>query len=201
MSLVPAAHFLIDFGIAEVAEQAPHQDAALAADLVWEERVEDAYARGVEQGKTAADAGIAALIEEQNAASEQGFAAARKSWCEEEGPRLAEQIRRAIAEMENRIAESAERVLKPFLAQAVRTEAIGRLRAIVQELIGTNPGMTLEVSGPEDLLDAVRSSLQHSAVTVSYVANDACDVQIKAGASIVETRIAAWLEHSGGKAA
>lgn len=201
MSFLPAAHFLTDFGIPEVVEPPPQNDAALAADLAWEERVEDAYARGVEHGKAAADAEIATLLAEQSAVSEQSLAAARKSWCEEEGPRLAEQIRSAIADMENRIAQSVERVLKPFLAQAVRNEAIGQLRAIVQELIGTNPGMTLEVSGPEDLLAAVRTSLPPSVAAVSYVANDASDVQIKAGASIVETRIAAWLEQSEGQAA
>ncbi|MCZ7594069.1 MAG: hypothetical protein M5U16_03515 [Hyphomicrobium sp.] len=185
----------------EVGEESPRPSSTVGGDSDWAERVEEAHARGIEEGRKAAEAETIARLEEQKAALEQGLATARMSWCEEQGPRIAEQIGMAVRHLEDRIAESVERVLRPFLAEAARDEAIRQLRAIVEELIATNPGITLEISAPEDLLSTVRASLSASVVTVSYVVNEACDVQLKAGASIIETRIAAWLKYSEGQVA
>jgi len=160
--------------------------------------VDEAYVRGVEDGKAALEAEMVARFEEQKAASEQALAVSREAWCLEEGARIAEQFKTAIGDMEERIADSTERVLRPFLGQAIRVQAIAELRATLQELLGKTPGLTLEISGPEDLLAALRASLPASIATVSYVANEACDVQVKAGASILETRIAAWLDQVEG---
>jgi hypothetical protein len=200
VSVVPAAPFLVDFSspelASEVAEEILVEPSAAGAEIDWAERVEEAYTRGIEEGKRSAEAETVVLLEEQKAALDQSLAAAREAWCTEQGPRLAEQIGTAIRDMEGRIAESAERVLRPFLAQAVRDQAIGQLRVIVNELTVTNPGITLEISGPEDLLTAMRTSLPASVANASYVVNEACDVQVKAGASVIETRISAWLQSS-----
>ena len=200
MSVVPAAPFLVDFAstdlASEVAEEMPHQALAAGGEIDWAERVEEAYARGIEEGKRSAEAETIALLEEQKAALDQSLAAAREAWCNENGPQVAEQIGTAIRDMEDRIADSAERVLRPFLAQAIRDQAIDQLRAIVSDLIAANPGITLEISGPEDLINAIRTSLSSSVANASYVVNEACDVQVKAGASVIETRISAWLKSS-----
>lgn len=205
MSVSPAAPYLVDFSAKEIAsevgEETPRPSSTIGGDSDWAERVEEAYARGIEEGKKAAEAETIAQLEEQKAALELSLAAARKSWCEEQGPRIAEQIGMAVGELKDRIAESAERVLRPFLAQAARDEALRQLGAIIEELIAANPGITLEISGPEDLLGTVRASLSPSVVTASYVVNEACDVQLKAGASIIETRLAAWLKSSEGQVA
>lgn len=204
MSVVPAAPFLTDFGIRPLVpepEEEPRQALAVGGEIDWTGQVEEAYARGIEEGRQAAAADTIARLDEQKAASEHSLAAARQAWCEDQGPQIAELITTAIRDMEDRLALSAERVLRPFLAQAVRDQAISQLRSIIDELVVMNPGITLEISGPEDLLDAVRMSLAASVVTVSYVTNAACDVQIKAGASIIETRIAAWLQNNEGHAA
>jgi hypothetical protein len=200
VSVVPAAPFLVDFAspvlVSELAEDMPQPVSPAGAEIDWAERVEEAYARGIEEGKRSAEADAVVLLEEQKAALDQSLAAAREGWCNEEGPRLADQIGTAIRAMEDRIAESAERVLRPFLAQAVRDQAIGHLRAIVQDLVATNASIALEISGPEDLLNAIRTSLPSSLANAAYVVNEASDVQVKAGPSVIETRISAWLNNS-----
>jgi flagellar biosynthesis/type III secretory pathway protein FliH len=202
VSVHPAAPFLVDFDAKdlEIVEEAPRDVATVNPELHWGHRIEEAYARGIEDGRKATEGEAVTRLEELKAEMEQGLAAAREAWCAEEAPRIAGQITTAIGDMEDRVAQSAERVLRPFLAQAVRVQAIGELRALLQELLLTNPGITLEISGPEDLLAAARASLSAS-VTVSYVANEARDVQVKAAASIIETRIAAWLQDSAGQMA
>ena len=188
----------MDFGGSEPVLAVPDEmlaveEAAIVADVATDP-VDEAYVRGVEDGKAAVEAEIAARLEEQKATFERDLVASRESSCLEQGTRIAEQLQAAIGDMEGRITDSTERVLRPFLDQAIRVQAIVELRATLQELVGKTPGITLEISGPEDLLAAVRASLPASNATVSYIANEACDVQVKAGASILETRIAAWLD-------
>lgn len=205
MSLVPASDFLVDFGIKEtiskVAAEVPDQASRIAVEQVWAERVEEAHARGQDEARKAAEEEALALLEKHKADLEQALTAARKTWCEAEGPKLAEQLLAAIGDMHNSVAESVERVLTPFVGEAVREEAVRQLRTAVDDLIATNRGISIEVSGPEDLLDAMRASLSGAGVAVSYIVNEASDVQIKAGGSIVETRIAAWLRSIGGQVA
>lgn len=188
----------MDFGGSEPVLAIPDEmlaveEAAIVGDVATDP-VDEAYVRGVEDGKAAVEAEIAARLEEQKATFERDLVASRESSCLEQGTRIAEQLQAAIGDMEGRITDSTERVLRPFLDQAIRVQAIVELRATLQELVGKTPGITLEISGPEDLLAAVRASLPASNATVSYTANEACDVQVKAGASILETRIAAWLD-------
>lgn len=202
MSAVPAAHFLVDFGgnesAAVVAGEAPCEVVSAAEDVSSNGQIDEAYSRGLEEGKAAAEAQMQAQLDEQKAAFEQSVATLRDAWCREQGTRLAEQIDVAVRDMEERITNSAGRILGPFLVSAIREQAVAELRATLQELLATNPEVALEISGPEDLLEAVRTSLSASVATVSFVANEACDVQIKAGASFVETRMADWLKHIEG---
>jgi len=203
VSVVPAASFLVDFGrndvAAKIIEETPLVAPTFASDADMAARIEEAYARGLEEGRQAAELESLARADEQKAAAEQSLAAARQAWCAEESPRIAERLAASLSEMESRIGESVEAILRPFLSQAARDQAIRQLRAIIQDLVSASPGLTLEVTGPEDLLEAVRASLPASVVTVSYVASDACDVEVKIGASIIETRIAEWLRNIEGQ--
>jgi hypothetical protein len=203
LSAVPAAHFLVDFGgnepAAIVAGEAPGEAMPAAADAShYGDQIEEAYSRGLQEGTAAAHAQLQAQLDEQQAAFEQSLATLRESWCSEQGALLSEQINVAVRDMEERITNSTGRILGPFLVAAVREQAIAELHATLQELLSANPEVALEISGPEDLLEAVRTSLSASVATVSFVANDTCDVRVKAGASVVETRMAAWLKHIEG---
>lgn len=202
MSFVPAAHFLADFGAKDIAPDVAADavpQAIADPEAVWAERIAEAHARGVDEGRQAAEAEALADLEEQRASQEQALAAARQSWCEGEGPLLAKMIETAIGEMKERIAESVERILRPFIAQSVRDQAIAQLSSVIAELVASTPGVALEISGSEDLLDCVRASLPASVANVSYVTTGTAEVHIKAGASIIETRIADWLKSVEGQ--
>lgn len=204
MSVVPIGSFLVDFGseaVAAISDEPLHAPAIAADDEDTQaQQIEAAYERGREEARAAAQAELEARLEEQRATLEQSLAASREAWCNEEAGRVAEQLKAALGELEDRIAQSVEHVLRPFLIQAVRDKAMAELRTTVRELVAASPGITLEISGPEDLLEAVRSSLSPSVATVSYVTNEACELAVKAGASVIETRISAWLDQIEGPA-
>jgi len=203
VSGVPIANFLVDFGnkdlSLELGSPALTPVLPMVEEVNWGERLEEARARGFEEGRQAAEAEIETRLAEQKAETEQDIAAARASWCAEAGPQLADQFTNAVREMEDRITGAIERLLRPFLVRAVRIHAVNELRATLEEFVGKNPGIALEISGPEDLLDAVRESLPESLKEVSYAANDAREIQVKAGTALIETRISNWLETIAGQ--
>lgn len=200
---MPIANFLVDFGNKDLSLELGPPTLSPVLPIIeevnWDERLEEAHARGYEEGRQAADADAEVRIAEQKAAVEQDIAAARAAWCAEAGPQLADQFSNAVREMEDRITNAIERVLRPFLVSAVRARAVDELRATLEEFVGKNPGIALEISGPEDLLEAVRDSLPVSLKDVSYAANDADEIQVKAGTALIETRISNWLESIEGQ--
>jgi hypothetical protein len=195
--MTPVAQFLVDFGSKPLPEVVvdvlPLREPGISEqDLA--ERVDEAYVRGVEEGRRAAEEEIAIRREDQKLATQQAIEAARAAWADEIGPHMAAQIGSAFEALQQQIADAAERVLMPFLAKAARDEALRQLRNTVDGLLANNPGISLEISGPEDLLNYIRASLPASIASASFVVTDTADVQIKAGASLIETRIAAWIK-------
>jgi len=203
VSGVPIANFLVDFGNKDLSlELAPATLSPvlpIAEEVNWAERTEEAHARGFEEGRQAAEAEMETRLAECKAETEREIAAARAAWCAEAGPQLAAQFSTAVREMEDRVTDAIERILRPFLVSAVRRHAVNELRTTLEDLIGKNPGVALEISGPEDLLEAVRESLPESLKEVSYAANDAREIQVKAGTALIETRISNWLETIAGQ--
>ena len=202
MSGVPIANFLVDFGNKDLSlELAPATLTPvlpIVEEVNWGDRLEEARARGFEEGRQAAEAEVETRLAEQKVEAEQYIAAARASWCAEAGPQLADQFTNAVREMEERITTAVERALRPFLVSAVRMHAVNELRVTLEEFVGKNPGIALEISGPEDLLDAVRERLPAWLKEVSYTANDAREIRVKAGTALIETRISNWLETISG---
>ncbi len=205
--VVPAASFLLDFGnepIAAFGDEKPRTGVALNAitaardDAFAERQVETAYARGVEEGKATAQAQFEVRLEarlaEQKQAFEKEVVTLRETWRSEEVAQIARQITAEMTGLQDRIAKTVEHLIKPFLAKAICDRAIGELRSTLEQLVATSPGIELEISGPENLLGGIRATMPGTLAAVSYIANDACDVQVKAGQSLLETRISAWLK-------
>lgn len=218
---VPAASFLLDFGNEPIAafgrepvaafgsepnaafgSGKPGTGIALKAiktdDGFAERQIETAYARGVEEGKATAQAQFEARLDarlaEQKQAFEKEVVTLRESWRSEEVAQIARQLTAEMSNLQDRIGKTVEHLIKPFLSKAICDRAIGELRSTLEQLVATSPGIELEISGPENLLGGIRATMPGSLSAVSYIANDACDVQVKAGQSLLETRISAWLK-------
>ena len=153
---------------------------------------ERAYDEGVASGRAAAKADCEARLEEQKAAFEKDLAAARHAWSREQGERLAQQVSASLQGLETKLAEITVRLLSPFLSEQVRQSAIEDLRASLADLLMREPGGAISVSGPEDLLTALRAGLADTSA-VTYVVSNTCDVRVTTGQTMIETRLSAWL--------
>lgn len=195
MSAVPAARYLADFGaggespVAPLARnKTPINEAAEAAA-----RLDEAFARGVDAGRSAADAEFEARLAEHHAESEARLAAEREQWVTVTGEDLANRLQTAVQEFEMRVAETTARVLKPFLAAEIHRQAIAELQANLGALLTTDAGANLSISGPADVLENLRQHLADRAINATFTPADTCDVRIVAGAATLETQLKSWM--------
>jgi hypothetical protein len=195
MSALPAAAYLTDFGGAGGARNPALALVAGAGDkaLSPAATAERAFAEGVESGKAAAAAALEARLQEQKALYEARLAEARGMWSAEEGRRLAEGLRAGLEAMEAALAQATARVLEPFLGEEVRRQAIAELGRQLHALVAKDASLGLRITGPADLLEAMRATLADSIAGVVYQPAEACELRVEAGPSVLETRLAPWL--------
>jgi hypothetical protein len=195
MIAVPAARYLADFGAdgdvraSHAGGGAPIQnDSATAAA-----KVDEAFARGIDDGRAAAESEFEAKLEEQKAEFAAQLAAERQEWAAATGEELANRLLAAVQEFESRVADTTARILKPFLAAGLHRQAIEELQSSLDMLMANDSGVSLSISGPADVLETLRAQLAGKPASVSYTPSDDCDVRIVAGPAVLETRLKGWM--------
>ncbi len=202
--LIPAARVLKEFGAPEPAARNPEAEAEAGAWLTMKKPkagaaigmpslLDDAYARGLEEGKAVAQADADVRFDEQKRFYEQQLELERCTWAAREADRLAARLDEGLENLKTALAEQTARLLKPFLIEQVQRQAVGELYAALSEALGADQGLKLEVSGPEDLLQLLREKLSGKPIDVEYRPAEGADVRVSVGQTILETRLAAWM--------
>lgn len=194
MSAVPAARFLADFGADGDAGSIRARGIASSKDDSGAEvaRLDEAFARGVAEGRAEAQVQFETKLEEQRSEFATRLASERQGWATGTGEDLAKRLLGAVAEVEQRVAETTARILKPFLTEQLHRQAIAELQASLDNLLTSDPDVSLGISGPADVLDALRKRLSGK-MAVTYTPSDDCDVRIVAGQATLETRLKDWM--------
>ena len=201
MAPISAAKFIAEFGTEGTPKEAP---------FVWPKqkqgsntapagprtapRIDDAYERGLAAGKAAVLAEMATKLEAERAYYAQQLELERFTWANREAEKLAELFATGIQEIEANVANVTARILKPFLAESAHRQAIAELLQALETLIGKNQDMTLEISGPEDLLQLIREKLRDRNVAALFSPGTDVDVRVVAGQTILETSLGAWMD-------
>lgn len=156
--------------------------------------MEDAYERGVAAGKAAVLAEIETRLETERVYYAQQLELERFTWANREAEKLAEQFASGLRTIETEIADVTARILKPFLAETALQKGVAELLEALDLLINKNQGVTIEIFGPEDLLQLIREKLRDRNVAALFSPGDDVDVRVVAGQTILETGLGAWME-------
>jgi hypothetical protein len=160
-----------------------------------EQRLEEAYIRGVLEGRAAAQAEYGAQLQQQAAAAEQRLKSERERWVADEGSRLSVLIGTSLEGIGTRVAEQVARILKPFLRDKVRQRAMTELVSALDALLIKGDYSKITVSGPRDLIGVVRTHLDGRAGSIAFlVSEQASDISVTADETILETRIGSWAQ-------
>jgi hypothetical protein len=199
MTAIPLARYLTEFATGNDAVPVRPADAAADARAVQQQRAAaeaaavESYAHGRNDGEEAARAIWEAKLRNQQAEFEGRLAAERQAWVNNEATRLSERLHHGLREVEARIAETTARILKPFLADAIRRRVVADLAAILEQTLSDGRSVRVQLSGPEDLLEALKKALDGKASSVVFQAAESCEVRATVDHTVFETRIAAWL--------
>ena len=205
MSAMPVAPFLSEFGIvATPRRDAPflpfgREGGAASPGIPAEteaDRIEAARASGFASGEAAAKAVLAATVAGLGEEHARELAAAREAWASGEADKLAHQLAAGLEDLETRLADATARVLAPLLQAEVARQAIADLNSELARLLGNAADVSLSISGPEDLLEALRGRLADQlagkTVSVDYRQSEEPDVRIVVGQTVLETRLGVW---------
>ncbi|WP_267428269.1 hypothetical protein [Methylobacterium sp. GC_Met_2] len=149
---------------------------------------------GRREGEAAVRAAVEAAVKAEREAAAATLAEARQHWVETESTLLAGAITGQARMVEERLAQSLARVLRPFLAEALRQEAIADLHATLASLVADDQAGTLAVTGPADLVAALVRRLDLPPERVAITAGGGPDLRIRSNGTLVETRLGAWGE-------
>ena len=153
-----------------------------------------ARAEGRREGEAAVREAVEAAVAAERETAAAALAAARQQWVEAESTVLADAIAEQARGLEERLAQSLARVLRPFLSEALRQEAIRDLHATLASIVADDQAATLAVTGPSDLGEALVRRLDLPSERVTVTAEGGPDLRIRLNGTRVETRLGAWGE-------
>lgn len=134
---------------------------------------------------------LAMALAAQAAEHEAALAAARARWAAAEGAVLAERIGTAFAELEARLAAALAPLLEPFLARAAQATALDGLHDALTTLLDGGDARPITVSGPADLLAALRDRVG-GRPGLGFTEAEAPDVTIALGDTRIRSQLRAW---------
>jgi len=157
-------------------------------------RIDQGRLQAFADGREAAERDFEAQKAQMRAAMDAELATARAEWTAQEGERLAVAHRAAHEDFEARCSEAVANILRPFLTTAV----IGRVtEALVENLnvlFASRTQSLFEISGPADLLEALRHRFGENGASIAYAPNDSIDVRVCVGDTTIETQLGAWMQ-------
>lgn len=150
-----------------------------------------------ERGRAAGEAAALQMFEAKFQEFQQEMAerrkAEREAWTRDEADRLASVLMEAAIELESRLSAAIAPVLLPLLEASVAQRALDDLQALMVPLLEREDRPVLKISGPEDLVEALRQRLGDPPACV-FEPSDLPDVRVVAGETVLETQIKEWVQ-------
>jgi len=192
MMVAPVSQYLPTFA-GEPPQPAPRErlKPICAPPKRREEEIAEAEERGRRAGEAAARSEFERMRAEDRAAHEARLQEERRVWVEETAARLAAGLAEGIQRVEARLADSLARALVPLLGAAIQRRAMDEMCQAL-DLLGED-GVKVRMSGPADLVEALRRRLKDGA-EIDFSVSDSPDLTVVIGDTRIETRIAAWIE-------
>jgi hypothetical protein len=118
--------------------------------------------------------------------------AQRASWAEQEGLQLAVQWAETFTALEGQVSDRVAKILRPFLAEAYREQAIASLTEALRSVLSSARTKVIKVSGPDDILSAIRDRLGSHGEAFEFVPSETVEIVAVADDTIIETQLQSW---------
>jgi hypothetical protein len=160
-------------------------------------RLEQGHLKAFEEGRDAARREWDDERDRLKEGLDAEIAKARALWAAEEGARLAEAHRAAIEDFETRCAQAVADILRPFLVRQTIARVTQALIDNIEALLAARAQGVFEISGPPDLLDALRDKFAARGARMAFTPGPDIDVRLRVEDTVIETQLEPWLKALG----
>ena len=159
-----------------------------------EARLAEAYERGVQAGRSEANV----EHEKQLAARETDYASRLEAAIEAvragELAQFAEAVSASLTEIEERLALTLARIMKPYLLRQQMKLVFDALCEDYARLRSCDAPPLLRISGHESVLSTLRSRLAGQPIEIEYSLNENVEVTVLADHTRIQTQLQAWTD-------
>lgn len=160
-------------------------------------RLEQAQLKAFEEGRAAARKELDVERGGFREALDAELAKARAGWAAEEGARLTQAHRAALDSFETRCAQAVANILRPFLVRETIARVTDALVKNLEAMFAARAQGVFEISGPADLLAALKEKFAAGAARMEFRPDDSIDVRVRVEDTIIETQLGPWLKVLG----
>ncbi len=173
----------------------------LNIDAMLEEAAEtarqEATAKALETMQAEIDSAVEAAREEERSRAEteraEAMIAARAEWAQSEGEQFGNSVRDRLDRIEMIVKASFASILRPLATKARDRQSVLELVDTVDLLLGDGQALSLNATGPADLLEALGEALGHRRSMLSMTPDEkAPEVRLVCNHTVVETRLMGW---------
>lgn len=192
----PAASEGIGIGVLRRVKQMAEPDPAPAKSTVdsQTELVEAVEARVRVEEREAARERLEDALKVERDRHREDLAIQRERWAQQEAQQISSQIGTAIGNLESLLSESAARILASVIPEALRQNAIAEFREALDTVLSGDVSTLLKITGPEDILQALREGGKLPEGIIEFVPSDAVEVTLVADHTRIETQFSSWAE-------
>jgi hypothetical protein len=152
----------------------------------------DALAAARHEGFEAGLAKARALAQQDMQAEAGRALSERALWTETESRLLSLKIDAGLANITTAICDQLAQTLRPVIFDAVAKRAVETMAEEVRALLADADAATVKISGPDDLIAALREKLSDCATRIDFQAVPGVDAIATLSHARIETRLAAW---------
>ncbi|MCB8823548.1 hypothetical protein [Microvirga rosea] len=156
------------------------------------ELVRNAEARVRDEERAVADRALKAALETARSEADDMLKAARSKWVAEAAEKLSQDLSTGFADLFDVLGNKIAHVLVPFLSESLRVQAVSDFSDALS-LLCKHEAVKITVSGPADLIEAVREKIGALEYNVEYVPGSGPDLKLTADDTVVEAQLSTWI--------
>jgi hypothetical protein len=116
----------------------------------------------------------------------------RAIWVEQQALQLSAQISTAVERLEANLSERVANILRPFVSEAFRQQSLAEFKDVISTLLSSRGASPLRISGPADLLSAMKSHLGQYESAIEFLPGEHVEVSVVAQDTIAQTQLNSW---------
>jgi hypothetical protein len=116
----------------------------------------------------------------------------RTIWVEQQALQMSAQIATAVERIEANLSERIANILRPFVSEAFRQQTLAEFKDVLTTLLSGRDASFLKISGPDDLLSAMKSHLGHYESSIEFFSSEHVEIRVATQDTLVQTQLNSW---------